>query len=53
MKKTNKIKKAQKPSATIKCYVDKDTHKKFMKKTESQGMHASQWIRHQIMKWVK
>jgi len=48
-----KPKKATKPTSTVKCYLSADIHKKFMSKVDDQGMHGSQWIRHQIMKWVK
>ena len=47
-----KPKKASK-TPTVKSYLTTEVHKKFMKKVEEQGMHGSQWIRHQIMKWVK
>lgn len=48
------LKKASKPtSKEIKCYLDPETYKKFKKKAEEHGTHRSQWIRHQIMKWVK
>lgn len=54
MKKNKQTLKAAKPTKReIKCYVDSETYKKFKKKTGEQGMHLSQWIRHQITKWVK
>lgn len=48
-----KPKKATKPTSTVKSYLSADTHKKFMKKAEENNMSGSQWIRHQIMKWIK
>lgn len=48
------VKKASKKSIQeIKCYLDIPVYKKFKAKTEEQGNNMSQWIRHQIMKYVK
>lgn len=57
MKKTNKpnlkAKKATKSRPCVKCYLTVEDHKAFMKKAETHGTHASQWVRHQIKKWIK
>lgn len=54
MKKTNKqAQNLYKQSIIVKSYIDGDINKKFKKKVEEHGMTKSQWVRHQIMKWVK
>jgi NRPS condensation-like uncharacterized protein len=45
--------KKQKPSQLVKATIPMDVYKRFKSLSDAKGFTMSQWIRHQIIKFVK